>query len=561
MKVSATVQIPVAEIRASAPVAQATPEIAAAQRETFTLCSSQELAKPCAPMPAATGPNRSWEDDILYFAMTDRFANGDKTNDVGTDPSNPQRLHGGDWQGIIDNLDEIKKVGATALWISPVQQNDRNFMGMDGYHGYWPNDFHKTEPAFGDMDKLKELVEKAHEKGMKVVIDLVLNHTGYNHPWANDPEKKEWFHDNKLSFKDDMEKGSLFGLPDLAQEKPMVEDYLIEMGKFWARETNCDGFRLDAIMHFPAEFQQKFTDAMKKERGENFFLLGEAYTGGPERINEFQEKGKMDSVYDFPFNEVVRNVAGRNEDMSWALPKYLRFRELMKEDFIGEAYRVRNGKSGAEQLHDLFAKDSIYKNPRMLTTLVENHDMPRFLEAAGPRAKDKFKQALALEFCARGIPLLYYGAEDSMGLKKGDCRADKRSGDDPEMQAYVQQLTSLRQSSVALRRGEQKELYYDKDTYAFARVHDEQTIVVASNFDKNAHLHSLPMPDSDLKLVDRITGKTYESQGDRLDVEIPASGTLVLEVVGKVENPKPRPEMPQSNSWLDWIPFFHPKKA
>ena len=383
----------------------------------------------------------------------------------------------------------------------------------------------------------------------------MLNHTGYNHAWAHDPAKKEWFHDPKLSFQKDMEKGSLFGLPDLAQEKPEVGDYLIEMAKYWARESKCDGFRLDAIMHFPAEFQQRFSEAMKKERGEDFFLLGEAYTGGAQRINEFKEKGKMDSVYDFPFSEAVRNVAGRNEDMSWFLPKWLRFRELMKEDFIGEAYRIKNGKSSAHQLHDLFAQDHVYDNPRMLTTLVENHDMPRFLEAAGPRAKDKFKQALALEFGARGIPLLYYGAEDSLGLQKGECRADKRDGEDPDMRAFVETFTSLRQNSVALRRGEQKELYVDKNTYAFARVHPEQTMIVAANFDKKARQHSIPMPGNDLRLLDHLTGKTYESQGDRLDVEIGPSGTLMLEVVGKVENPTPR----AVKSWLDWIPFLHPR--
>ena len=297
MKVSNTVQVPTVEIRTSAPVAQATPEIAAAQQETFIPSASQELAKPSG---APSGPTRSWEDDILYFAMTDRFANGDKTNDVGTDPSNPQRLHGGDWQGIIDNLDEIKKVGATALWISPVQQNDRDFMGMDGYHGYWPNDFHKTEPAFGDMDKLKELVEKAHEKGMKVVIDLVLNHTGYNHPWANDPEKKEWFHDNKLSFKDDMEKGSLFGLPDLAQEKPMVEDYLIEMGKFWARETNCDGFRLDAIMHFPGRIPTKVHRRHEERARRKLLSAGRGLHRRPRADQRVSGKGKDGLGLRFP---------------------------------------------------------------------------------------------------------------------------------------------------------------------------------------------------------------------------------------------------------------------
>ncbi|MBS2038429.1 hypothetical protein JST97_25850 [bacterium] len=503
-----------------------------------------------------TPAQRSWEDDVLYFAMTDRFVNGDKTNDQGTDTSNDQRFHGGDWQGVIDKLDDLDKLGVTALWISPVQENDRDFLGMDGYHGYWPRDFHKPEPGFGDMNKLKELVEKAHNKGMKVVVDLVLNHTGYNHPWAKDPARADWFHDPKLKFTQDMEKGNLFGLPDLAQEKPMVADYLIEMAKYWARETKCDGFRLDAIMHFPAEFQQRFSEEMKKEFGQDFFLLGEAYTGGPERIRDFKEKGKMDSVYDFPFSEAVRNVAARNEKMSWFWPKRKRFKELMKQDFIGEAYRIKNGNTSAVQLHHLFSQDHVYQNPRMLTTLVENHDMPRFLEAAGPNGKAKFKQALAFEFGARGIPLLYYGAEDSMGIRPGDCRADKRDGDDPEMRAYVEQLTALRQDCIALRRGEQKELSYDKDTYAFARVHPEQTMVVAANFDQKPQRREIPLLQGGVRLLDRLTGQTYDAHGQTLEVEIPANGTLMLEVVGKAQG---EAAVPQGKNWLNWIPFLHPK--
>lgn len=177
--------------------------------------------------------------------------------------------------------------------------------------------------------------------------------------------------------------------------------------------------------------------------------------------------------------------------------------------------------------------------------------MPRFLEAAGENGKQQFKQALAFEFGARGIPLLYYGAEDGMGARPGDCRADKRHGEDPEMRAFVEELTALRQSSVALRRGEQKELYYDDDTYAFARVHPDQTMVVAANFDHKTHRRQIPLPQADVQLLDRLSGKVYHTRGEVLEVDLPAHGTLMLEIVGKADPAA----APAEKSWRDWLPF------
>lgn len=509
---------------------------------------SQTTAPEAVANKPATSPKRGWQDEVMYFAMTDRFADGDKTNDKDCDPSDPERFHGGDWQGIIDNLDDLHDMGVTALWISPVQKNDRDFFGKDGYHGYWPQDFHSTEPSFGSMDKLKELVGKAHDKGMKVVVDLVLNHTGYNHPWANDESKKDYFHDRKLSFTDDMVKGGLFGLPDLAQENKEVADYLVDMGKFWAKETNCDGFRLDAIMHFPADFQKRFVAEMKKERGDDFFILGEAYTGPSKRVAQFQKDGSMDSVYDFPLSEALRNVAGHNEDLGF-FGRWKRFNELRKE-FPGEAYRIRKPNTDAHQLQRVFAQDSAYDNPNLLTTLVENHDMPRFVTAAGPHATEKFKQALTMEFTVRGIPLLYYGAEDGMGDRGDkDLRADRRAGGDPELKSFVKTLTALRHDSVALRRGEQKELACDSKSYAFARIHPDQTMVVAANFDDREKAQTLTMPGSDYILKDRLTGKTYEAEGDKLRLDLPPRGTAVLEVVGRHEPRQAPAQAPKS--WLE----------
>ena len=499
-----------------------------ANRKALESQATQTVNRAFPPL----GPERQWCDEILYFAMTDRFENGDKGNDVQVDPSDPERFHGGDWKGITNKLDDLKELGVTALWISPPTKNDRDFFGKDGFHGYWPTNFLETEPSFGTMDDLKELVSSAHDKGMKVLIDLVLNHTGYNHPWTKDPQTRaEKFHDPDLRFQDDMINGSLFGLPDLAQERPEVADGLIDMAKFWARETGCDGFRLDAIMHLPSDFQKRFVAEMKEEFGDDFFVLGEAYTGPPSRLAEFQQNGDMDSVYDFSFSEAVRNVAGHNENHNF-ITRWLEFRKL-KDEFPGEAYRIKKSKPDARQLSELFAQDKVYEDPRSLVTLVENHDMPRFITAAGPEAKEKFKQALALEFTVRGIPLLYYGAEDGMGLQENDLRADKRHGDDPEMRDFVKTLAHLRHDSPALRRGAQKEIAAEKRFYAFSREAAGDTVLVAANFDDEDMEKKLPLPAAGLVWKEVLSGKIYEPDGSDLSIKLPARGTAVLRALTK----------------------------
>ena len=239
----------------------------------------------------------------------------------------------------------------------------------------------------------------------------------------------------------------------------------------------------------------------------------------------------MDSVYDFSFSEAVRNVAGHNENHNF-ITRWLEFRKL-KDEFPGEAYRIKKSKPDARQLSELFAQDKVYDDPRSLVTLVENHDMPRFITAAGPEAKEKFKQALALEFTVRGIPLLYYGAEDGMGLQENDLRADKRHGDDPEMRDFVKTLAHLRHDSPALRRGAQKEIAAEKRFYAFSREAAGDTVLVAANFDDEDMEKKLPLPAAGLVWKEVLSGKIYEPDGSDLSIKLPARGTAVLRALTK----------------------------
>lgn len=482
--------------------------------------------KPAATSAAASP--RTWLDEVFYFAMTDRFENGDRTNDAGTDPSNPERFHGGDWQGVINRLDDLKDLGVTALWLSPIVMQDRGFFNRDGYHGYWPHDFEKTEPSFGTPEKLQELIDQAHARGIKVVVDVVLNHTGYNHPWANDKQHEEWFHHNESG----EVKGSLWGLPDLAQENPPVADYLTNNALEWAHKMGFDGFRIDALKHMPREFTRAFGEKMHADLGKDFFLLGESYVGDQKSLADIKRDTGMDSVYDFPLSNTIRSVVGQNEDRGF-IGRYREYAHLVR-GFPGEAWRVRtSGGATPKWFHDLFEKDSTYVDPRELVTIIENHDMPRFMSEAGPRARDKYKQAMALQFCFRGIPCLYYGAEDGMGAQMPDLRADKRSGADPEMHAYVRSLAMLRHGSEALRRGEQHEVLCDRQCYAFTRTTPNETVLVAANVDGQAQEREIPLPGAaphGYRVEDLLTGEGTLVAGDRVKLQLEAAGTRILRV-------------------------------
>ncbi|MBZ4665961.1 alpha-amylase family glycosyl hydrolase [Mahella sp.] len=222
-----------------------------------------------------------WESQVIYFIMTDRFYNGDTTNDMDANPSDPKAYHGGDLQGIIDKLDYIKDLGATAIWITPVVDNEEG-----GYHGYWAYDFERVDEHLGDTAKLKELTDKAHDKDIKVILDMVFNHTGYNSPWLSDPAKSDWFNEKmdivNYNNQEEVEKGWLSGLPDLNQSNPDVEKYLIDMAMSWIDETGIDGFRLDTVRHVPKEFWTKLSQTIK-QKYPDFFLLGEVWVNDPEQ--------------------------------------------------------------------------------------------------------------------------------------------------------------------------------------------------------------------------------------------------------------------------------------
>ena len=475
-----------------------------------------------------------WEGKTVYYAVTDRFQNGDKSNDQGTDPSNPQKFHGGDWQGVIDKLDYLKDLNVDCIWLSCPYEAQRDFLGMDGFHGYWPQDFSKAEPGFGTREKFHELTEKAHAKGMKIMLDVVLNHTGYGHPFTTDPEKKDWFNANGNIGglgQWEMENGSLCGLPDLKQQNPEVTKYLVEVHKDWLKDV--DAFRIDAMRHMPEDFLRNFNQEMKAEKPD-FYGVGEAFWLESNFVAGYQNR-TSDSMFDFPLAYAIRRTfAG---DPSRDLQDRIDYwKEVKPHASQHEAWRVLLDSHKSQDmslLSEALGNDKLYDNPAKLGTFIDNHDMVRFMsDTAGDIRRQE--QALAFLYGVRGTPHVYYGTEVAMEGIGPANRNDMEWGKNPQLTQSFKQLTEARKNSEALQYGSQVEVHCAKDTYGFSRIRPEEEVVCLFNKSEEPQTITVPLhKDSpipeDARLNDLFSDTTAQVQDRTVTVTIPGKGYRFLQ--------------------------------
>ena len=438
-----------------------------------------------------------WEGKTVYYVVTDRFANGDDTNDQGTNPDNIEAFHGGDYQGVIDKMDYLKDLGVDCIWLSCPYQADRDFFGNDGYHGYWPHDFNAPELSFGSKEKLKELTEIAHSKGMKVMLDVVTNHTGYQHPYTQDPSKTDWYHhEGKLRWVGQwaIENQNLAGLPDLAVENPEVSAHITDAHKAWLQETGVDAYRLDATRHVPREFTREFVESMKAENPD-FFSVGEVFWRNPNYVSAYQRE-TQESMFDFPLAYAIRNVFSGDPTRTKA--DRLALADEVGKHNITESLRLKksNGDESMKELSKALDADNLYDNPKKLMTFVDNHDMMRFMSDCNGDTT-RLENALGFLYACRGIPSLYYGTESAMEGWGPENRKDMEWDKNPEIKDFLTQLTHVRKESAALQFGTQKELLVEDDAYALARLRtDEQVVCVFNNAHEERTL-TIPM-DEDL---------------------------------------------------------------
>ncbi len=447
------------------------------------------------------------QNDIIYFILTDRFCDGDAHNNIGVDKDNLYRYQGGDFAGIIAKIPYLKNLGITALWITPVYLNIGNFYGTDSYHGYWALDFekvdsqlysHNPELAEGSKEYLKELVSQLHDAKIKVILDMVVNHTGYhNENYINYPDKKiknEWFNQGPAG--DEIE-GCLAGLPDLDHDQVDVVDYFVNNIVDWIEETGIDGIRMDTVKHVEKKFWYFFKSYVKGKY-HNITLIGEDLEYDVGKIAQYQKDHDFDTLFNFPLCNKIKESFIYNAGMT-------------------QLARPRLNDNESEGILDM---DAYYTNANRLVNLLDNHDlskrfMTEILDYYGHwdrwLALKIFKLALSFLFTNRGIPQIYYGTE--IGLE-GYADPDNRRfmpwknifGDQPGLEPlshcqeqkgiflHLKQLIKIKKENESLAWGYQFTLYSDHFVYAFMREYRGNIIVIVINNGLQKMPHPLFIP-------------------------------------------------------------------
>ena len=405
------------------------------------------------PEPGVTTPV-DWRDQAIYMVMTDRFRNGDPQNDLDSVPGKADWWQGGDLQGVIDELDYIKGLGMTAIWITPASEQTKG-----GYHGYWTLDPYKVDPHLGDMAKLQELVRKAHERSLRVVLDIVPNHLGAGHPWLTDGAHAGWFHaDCPINFSDQtsVENCWLAGLPDLNTENPVVRAYLIDWANWLVDQTGVDGFRVDAARHLSKDFLRALTSALHTKHPA-FWILGEVYSSGYRYQSGFLDAG-LDAVTDFQTYDSVR---------------------------IGLDPR---GNLGQLTTSPSLAADLGAGREDSRAIFIDNHDVARFVGRDTPDAATmaRLEEAIVYLFTMPGTPVLYYGTEVALpgGPDPDDRRPMPWTGGDETVRQLVRDLATMRQAIPSLRRGSFDEIQSERGLVVYDRRGGPDVAVIAINGDE-----------------------------------------------------------------------------
>ena len=415
----------------------------------------------------------------MYLIMTDRFVDGDTTNDSqpGDAPDEKRKIrgwHGGDLGGIIQHLDYLQDLGVTTVWITPVYQNHE----PESYHGYGATDMYTVDEHFGSLKDLKSLAAALHGRGMKLVLDTVPNHVGPAHPWVEDSPAPDWFHgtrdrhivaqgdfkpltDPHAAWRDqkDVTEGWFANiLPDLNQENPAVEQYLIQNAVWWVEEAQLDGIRLDTFPYVARPFWRDFHATLHRLYPK-LITVGEVFDSDATITSSFA-------------GGVTRNGVDTGLDTPFDFPTYFALRDVFLKH------------SSMARLAGVLRQDALYPHPERLVPFLGNHDTTRFMGEPGATVSE-MKLAFTVLATMRGMPQIYSGDEIAMrGGEDPDNRRDfpggfrdgsnafttsGRTAAQEEMFTWVKGLLKLRASRPELLRGEEQVLEAEKDVLVYAR--------------------------------------------------------------------------------------------
>jgi len=441
--------------------------------------------------------------DVLYLIMPDRFANGDPTNDkipmrmpYEVDRNNPNARHGGDLKGISDHLDYLHNLGVTAIWLNPVLEND-----MDGgsYHGYATTNYYRVDPRFGSNDEYVKLVEDTHAKGMKVVMDMIFNHCGSDHPWLKDIPSKDWFNNldhyvqtthvkevyydpyaSQYDTKQMTDGWFVPSMPDLNQRNRHVAKYLIQNSIWWIEYAGVDGIRQDTYPYADYQMMIDWCQAIEKEYP-NYNIVGEAWYNDPLGTAFWQKDSKLN----YRENTQLKSVMD------------FRLMGLAHSAFFEE---TGEWGGGLRNIYEHMTTDYVYPNIYSVLRFLDNHDTDRFLPEM-PKNLDGFKQGITFLLTIPGIPQIYYGTELLMNGNKsksdGDIRkdvpggwpgdsvnqftAEGRSALQNEAFDFMQKLLKWRQGNEILAKGKMRHYVPQNGVYVYERYLNGKSIVVFMN--------------------------------------------------------------------------------
>lgn len=511
------------------------------------------------PLQARDGrlPDTFDAGDVLYLVMPDRFADGDPSNNEGRSMRNPVQIdrsrkggrHGGDLQGLRDRLDYIDSLGVTAIWVNPVLEND---VRGGSYHGYATTDYYRIDPRFGTNDEWRALIDDAHSRGMKVVMDMIFNHSASSHPWMADRPSDDWYngHDGDDYLQTNYRLATIHdpyaseldrhattdgwfvrGMPDLNQRNPHLMRYLIQNSIWWIEASKIDGIRMDTHPYADVTGMARWiADVDREYPGYN--IVGECWYPSEAGAAAWQRGSRV------------------NPGVETNLPSVMDFSMMT----IGPAAFLKpgNGARGLDSLYEHLALDYLFPDPQHILTFFDNHDTDRFL-AEDPENLDGWKQAMTWLLTSRGIPQLYYGTEILMsGTRRdggdGNVRRDMpgafpgdtttvftREGRTPMQNEALDFLSSLLnwrrgEANDVVARGSLKHFIPREGVYVYERRLGDRSIVVMLNGNES----EAPVPVTDIAEIvpagtvmrDVITGRNVTVEPG---LTLPQRGILLLQ--------------------------------
>lgn len=511
--------------------------------------------------------------DVLYMLMPDRFAQGRNhppqikgLNAYREDRTKPSLRHGGDLEGIREHLDYFTQLGVTALWLTPVLENNSPDEGNTStYHGYATTDYYKVDPRFGSNEAYRRLADEAHERGLKVVMDMIFNHCGFEHPWVKDMPTGDWFNTpewlheaqtgqkeeqrakvndrylqtsykltpvldpyaSKADMRETVDGWFVPTMPDLNQHNPHVITYLIQNSEWWIETVGIDGIRMDTYPYADREAMAQWMERLDEEYP-NFNTVGETWVTEPAYTAAWQKDSKLSTtnsylktVMDFSFFDKLNQAKAEETDGWWR---------------------------GLNRIYNSLCYDYLYEDPSSVMAFIENHDTDRFLGDGQDTLA--LKQALALLLTINRIPQLYYGTEVLMNGTKtvtdgnvrkdfpGGFPGDKRSAFTPEgrtaeenaMFDWLSRLLHWRQGNEVVSRGTQTQFIPHNGVYVIARRYGGKTVMTVLNgLRSNAQLDVRRYAEAignHAQATDVMTGRQVDLSAD---VPLSSRQTLVLE--------------------------------